>query len=84
MPTKTIGRYIVADPAIRHSEPTFHGTHIIARGGAGQGAGGMAGEAITEEWRGALERDAITESVRMAREAMVAYAPGLVQEIAVS
>ena len=27
MPTKTIGRHIVADPAIGHSEPTFRATY---------------------------------------------------------
>jgi hypothetical protein len=31
---------------------------------------GMAWEAIVEEWRGTLTRDAIAEAVRMAREAL--------------
>ena len=40
----------------------------------------MAYEAIIEEWRYAVTSDAIAEAVRMAREALVAYAPKLVSE----
>ncbi|MCK5109377.1 MAG: DUF433 domain-containing protein [Methanosarcinales archaeon] len=29
METKTLGRYIVADPAICHGGPTFRGTRIL-------------------------------------------------------
>jgi uncharacterized protein (DUF433 family) len=71
MPAKTSGRYTVADPAICHGEPTFRGTRIMACGCAGQVASGMVWEAIIEV-------------VRMAREAMVAYAPRLVKEMTAS
>ena len=74
---------IVADPAICHGEPTFRGTRIMVADVLEQVASGMAWEAIIEEWRGALERDAIAEAVRMAREALVAYAPGLAQRMPV-
>ena len=84
MPTQTLGRYIISDPAICHGEPTFRGTRILVADVLEQVASGMAWEAIIEEWRGALERDAIAEAVRMAREALVAYVPGLVQRISVS
>jgi hypothetical protein len=33
----------------------------------------MAWEAIIEEWRGALTREAIAEAVRLAREALLAH-----------
>ena len=80
METKTLGRYIVADPAICHGEPTFRGTRILVADVLEQVAIGMAWEAIIEEWRGTLPRDAIAEAVHMTREALVAYAPKLVSE----
>jgi uncharacterized protein (DUF433 family) len=79
MKTKTLGRYIVADPAICHGEPTFCGTRIMVADVLEQVESGMAYEAIIEEWRYAVTSDAIAEAVRMAREAPAAYAPGLVQ-----
>ena len=50
METKTLGRYIVADPAICHGEPTFRGTRILVADVLEQVASGMAWEVI-EEWR---------------------------------
>jgi uncharacterized protein (DUF433 family) len=66
-----LGRYIVVDPAICHGEPTFRGTRILVVDVLDQVARGMAWEAIIEEWRGALTREAIGEAVRLAREALV-------------
>ena len=48
METKTLGRYIVADPAICHGEPTFRGTRIRVADVLEQVEGGMAYEAIIE------------------------------------
>lgn len=42
----------------------------------------MAWEAIVEEWRGALSKEAIAEAVRLAHEALVSHASELVSEIA--
>ena len=81
MGTQTLGRYIVADPAICHGEPTFRGTRILVADVLEQVANGIAWEAIIEEWRGALTKEAIAEAVRLAREALVAYAPKLVPEM---
>ena len=66
MPTQTPVQYIASDPAICHGEPTFRGTRILVADVLEQVESGMAWAAIIEEWRGALERDAIAESVRMA------------------
>ena len=52
MEKKPLGRYIVADPAICHGEPTFRGTRILVSDVLEQVASGMAWEAIVEEWRG--------------------------------
>ena len=69
MEKKPLGRYIVADPAISHGEPTFRGTRIFVADVLEQVANGMAWEAIAE-------------AVRLAREALVTHVPELVMESA--
>jgi uncharacterized protein (DUF433 family) len=78
MQTKSLGRYIVIDPAICHGEPAFRGTRILVADVLEQVGEGMAWEAIIEEWRNALTKEAIAEAVRLAREALVTYAPELI------
>ncbi len=73
METKTLGRYIVADPAVCHSEPTFRGTRILVADVLEQVANGILWEAIVEEWRGALTKETIAEAVWLAREALVTH-----------
>ncbi|MEA3281958.1 MAG: DUF433 domain-containing protein [Euryarchaeota archaeon] len=65
METKTLGRYIVADPTICHGEPTFCGTRILVADVLEQVESGMAYEVIIEEWRYEIDRDAIAEAVRV-------------------
>ena len=62
MPPRTLGRYIVADPAICHGEPTFKGTRILVKDILEQIASGMDWEAIIEEWHGSLKKEAIAEA----------------------
>jgi uncharacterized protein (DUF433 family) len=64
-----IGRHIVADPAICHGQPTIRGTRILVADVLEQVAAGMAWEAITDEWRGQVPREAIAEAVRLASQA---------------
>jgi uncharacterized protein (DUF433 family) len=78
MAAKIIGRYIVTDPAICHGEPVFRDTRILVADVLEQVASGMAWEAIIDEWRGVLKKDAIAEAVRIAREMLVTHAPKLV------
>ena len=73
-----LGRYIVSDPEVCHGEPTFRGTRILVSDILEQVASGMAWEAIIDEWRGAVSKQAIAESVRLAREALVTHASELV------
>jgi len=80
MPPRTLGRYIVADPAICHGEPTFKGTRILVKDVLEQIASGMDWEAIIEEWRGSLKKEAIAEAVRLASEALVTHIPDLTTE----
>lgn len=80
MGTKSLGRYVVSDPAICHGQPTFRGTRILVADVLEQVANGMAWEAIIEEWRGAISKEAIAEAVRLAREALITHASELVSE----
>ncbi len=66
---RMIGRFIVADPAICHGQPTFRGTRILVADVLGQVAEGMAWETIIEEWRGRVSRESIAEAVRLASQA---------------
>jgi uncharacterized protein (DUF433 family) len=74
---KTLGRHVVIDPATCHGQPTFRGTRILVSDVLEQVASGMAWEAIIEEWRGALTKEAIAEAVRLAREALVVHRDSL-------
>ena len=65
METKAWGACIVADPVICHGEPTFCGTRILVADVLEQVESGMAYEAIIEEWRYEIDRDAIAEAVRV-------------------
>ena len=82
MEIKTLGRYIITDPSVCHGKPTFYGTRILVSDVLEQVANGMAWEAIIEEWRGAITKDAIAEAVRLAREALVTHVSEMVPEMA--
>ena len=69
MAKRMIGRYVIADPAICHGQPTFRGTRILVADVMEQVAGGIAWETIVEEWRGSVSSDAIAEAVRLASQA---------------
>ena len=66
---RIIGRFIVADPAICHGQPTFRGTRILVGDVLEQVAAGLAWETIVEEWRGSVSSDAISEAVLLASRA---------------
>jgi len=51
-----LGRYIVADPAICHGQPTFRGTRIFVSDVLDDVARGMAWEAIIERWHGSIKK----------------------------
>ena len=74
MSQKLLGRYIVTDPQICHAQPTFRGTRIMVKQVLEQVASGMAWEAIVEEWRGSVSKDAIAEALRLAMQAFVDHA----------
>jgi uncharacterized protein (DUF433 family) len=66
---RLIGKYINADPAICHGQPTFRGTRILVSDVLEQVSSGIAWESIALEWREAVSKEAIAEAVRLASQA---------------
>jgi len=81
-PTKarTIGRYIVADAKICHGRPTFRGSRVLVADVLDQVATGMDWKTIIDEWNGSISKKAISEAIRLAREALENHADDLVAE----
>jgi len=77
---KLLGRYMVSDPEICHGKPTFLGTRIMVAQVLRQVAKGMAWDAITAEWRGAVTREAIAEAVELAQRTFEDHAAEYAQE----
>ena len=59
------------DPAICHGKPVFRGTRIPVADVLAQVGDCMDWDAIIEEWRGSITKDAIAEAVLPARESLV-------------
>jgi uncharacterized protein (DUF433 family) len=74
MERKLLGRYIVVDPEICHGKPTFLGTRIMVAQVLKQVAKGMPWDAILQEWRGRIPREAIAEAVELANRAFLEHA----------
>jgi uncharacterized protein (DUF433 family) len=66
-----LGRHIVADPAICHGKPTFKGTRIMVWQVLDELAHGMTPDEIVAAWDGRVPCDAVAESVRLARLALL-------------
>ena len=64
-----LGRFIIKDEKIYHGEPTFVGTRILVSDVLEQVASGMDWKAIIDEWRGSISIEAISEAVKLAKEA---------------
>jgi uncharacterized protein (DUF433 family) len=77
MSKKVIGRYIIKDSRVCHGQPVFRGTRILVADVLEQVASGMAWEAIIEEWRGVLTKEAISEAIKLASKALFSHAPKL-------
>ena len=69
MTRKLLGRYIVADSQICHGKLTFRGTRIMVDDVLEMVALGMDWDSIMQEWRGSVTKEAIAESVGLARQA---------------
>ncbi len=75
-----LGRYIVADPAICHGQPTFRGTRIMVWQVLEMLAGGMAWETIIEECHHSISKEAIAEAVKLSGEAFLKHVDEFVLE----
>lgn len=71
MSENIIGRYIISNPEICHGKPVFRGTRIMVSQVLEQVASGMVWEAIIEEWRGSISKEAIAEAVQIASQAFI-------------
>ena len=69
-----IGRYIVTDPKICHGKPTFRNTRVLVSDVLDQVGNGLAWETIIEEWNGSITKDAISEAVQLASQALLKHA----------
>ncbi len=69
-----LGRYIVADSAICHGEPTFRGTRIMVWQVLEMLARGLAWETIVEECHNSITKDAIAEAIKLSGEAFLKHA----------
>ena len=70
---RLIGRYIVSDPEICHGKPTIRGTRILVSHVLELVAEGMSWEAIIQEYRGNISKEAITEAVNLANRAFLEH-----------
>ena len=66
-----LGRYIVVDPEICHGKPTFRGTRIMVWQVLDALARGESVEEIIKAWDGKVTKNAISESVRLAHQALL-------------
>jgi len=67
-----LGRYIVADSAICHGKPTFRGTRVFVADVLADVERGLSWDFIIGRWGdGKISKAAITEAVRLARNALL-------------
>src|SRR5437773_6205461 len=66
-----LGEYIVADPAICHGKPTFKGTRIMVWQVLDALARGESLDDIVEAWAGRVSKEAVAETTRLARGALL-------------
>jgi len=81
---KLYGRYVVSDPDICHGKPTFRGTRVLVADVLEQVAEGLDWEAIVEEWRSSITREAIAEAVSLSRRAFLEHVDEYVLESTVA
>lgn len=69
---KEFGKHIVADPRICHGKWTFRGTRIMVWQVLEQIADEESWDTIVREWSGKVPKEAISEAVELARQALQA------------
>jgi uncharacterized protein (DUF433 family) len=81
--SRSLGQWIVVDPAICHGKPVFRNTRIMVWQVLELVAQGMAWESIEEQWDGKISKDMIAEAVQLANRSFVQQMNELTRELAV-
>jgi Protein of unknown function (DUF433) len=68
--SKSLGRFVVADPAVCHGRPTFRGTRVFVSDVLEDVARGMAWEAIIERMSRSVEHRQRLESGNNSRRSL--------------
>jgi uncharacterized protein (DUF433 family) len=71
MKRKLLGKYIVIDPEICHGKPTFLGTRIMVWQVLDMLSADTAWDEIVRRWDGKVPREAIAETIQLAKDAFV-------------
>ncbi len=71
--SRSLGRQIVVDSSICHGKPVFRGTRVLVSDVLEQVATGMSWDAIVAEWNGNLTKEAISEAVVLASQALLRH-----------
>ena len=66
-----LGQFIVADPKICHGKPTYKGTRIMVWQILESLADGESVDELVKAWDGRVSRDAILETIRLARNTLL-------------
>jgi uncharacterized protein (DUF433 family) len=66
-----LGKNIVADPEICHGKPTYKGSRVMVWQVLEALEDGESWDEICAAWRGSVTREAIAETIRLARTAML-------------
>ena len=69
-----IGRYIVSDPKVCHGKPTFRGTRVLVSDVLDQVGNGIDWETIIQDWNESITKEAISEAVQLASQALLKHA----------
>jgi uncharacterized protein (DUF433 family) len=65
------GKYIVADPDICHGKPTYKGSRVMVWQVLEALEDGESWDDIMQAWPGAVTREAIAETIRLARTTLL-------------
>lgn len=69
--TVELGKHIVADPDICHGKPVYKGSRVMVWQVLDALEDGESWEEIMAAWPGAVSREAIAETIRLAKKAML-------------
>ena len=66
-----LGEHVVADPLICHGKPTYKGTRIMVWQVLDELEHGMSLDEIVKAWGGRVSKEAILETIALARGALL-------------